>query len=868
MSATDPYRLPRTVVPRRYGLRLAPDLDAATFTGTVTIEVEVAEPTSEIVLNAIELTVDEAWVAVGDENHDATVTLDADTERATLSLASPLPTGPALVHLRFAGILNDKLRGFYRSTFTDADGVERVIATTQFEATDARRAFPCWDEPDRKAVFAVSLDVPDDLLAVSNAAEMTSEPIGDGRRRVTFADTMVMSTYLVAFVVGPLEATETVDVDGVPLRVVHPLGQGHLTAFALESGAFALRHYAAYFGCPYPADKLDLVAVPDFAFGAMENLGCVTFREALLLVDPERSTQPELQRVADVIHHEIAHMWFGDLVTMKWWNGIWLNEAFATFMEMRCTDAFRPEWDRWTDFGIARTAAFDTDTLSSTRPIEFDVVSPADAEGMFDVLTYEKGAAVVRMLEQYLGEDRFRDGIRLYMERHAHGNTETTDLWDAIEDATGEPVRRIMDTWIFQGGHPAVSVEQQGNGEAATLRLIQHRSRYLTATGDPADGDHARWAVPVLLRWGSDPTENGSSAASSTGLERILLDGPEAQIDLGAPAAWVVANSGGSGFFRVRYGDAELRALAGGAADLTPLERYGLVDDTWAALLGGATEVETVLSLVRSYASETDLSVWQRVLGVLGSLDRLVDDDTRPDLQAWVRALVAPALLRLGPTPADGEPARTATLRGALLTALGTIGADPDACRRADEIMAAVDAGKAISADLVDAAVKIRAVHGDAAIADDLRRRMGRADTPQERLRYLGALADLPGGAEMDAFLAAALTDAVRTQDGPYVIRRALTNRVQGGRAWTFVADRWDEVNARFPSNSISRLLEGIRSVTDDDLAAEIEAFLDTHPVPQGAKPIAQHRERMRTNVNLRQRVAADLRTMLTSPPA
>ncbi len=280
---------------------------------------------------------------------------------------SPPPSTPGTwaLHTEFTGILNDKLHGFYRSTFTDDDGVDQVIATTQFEATDARRAFPCWDEPDFKAVFGITLAVPAELTAVSNAAEVSRSPRDDGKHVVRFADTMSMSTYLVAFIVGPLDITDPVDVDGTPLRIVYPVGKGHLTGYALEVGAFCLRFFADYFGVPYPGDKVDLVAVPDFAFGAMENLGCITFREALVLVDPDEVTQPELQRVTDVIAHELAHMWFGDLVTMKWWNGIWLNEAFATFMEMLATDAFKPEWDRWSDFGLSRTAAFDTDSLDS-----------------------------------------------------------------------------------------------------------------------------------------------------------------------------------------------------------------------------------------------------------------------------------------------------------------------------------------------------------------------------------------------------------------------------------------------------------------------------------------------------------------------
>ena len=390
MPDVSAHRLPRTVIPSAYAIELEPDLDAASFTGMVRIEANVEHPTSEIVLNAAELTVHR--VRLSTDAHDLDdihIDHDSDAERLVLTAPQTLTEGPVVIEVAFDGVLNDKLRGFYRSTFVDDDGVTRTIATTQFESTNARRAFPCWDEPDLKATFEVALVVPADLLAISSGPEVARDDLGNGRVRVRFGPTMAMSTYLLAFVVGPLEATDPVDVDGVPLRIVHQPGKGHLTAFALEAGAFSLAHFTSYFAIPYPGEKLDLVALPDFAFGAMENLGCVTFRQALLLLDPAESTQPEQQRAADVIAHEVAHMWFGDLVTMKWWNGIWLKEAFATFCEMHATNAMRPDWLRWEDFGLARTAAFNVDSLESTRPIEFDVVSPADAEAMYDTLTYE-----------------------------------------------------------------------------------------------------------------------------------------------------------------------------------------------------------------------------------------------------------------------------------------------------------------------------------------------------------------------------------------------------------------------------------------------------------------------------------------------
>ncbi|MCB0966999.1 MAG: hypothetical protein KDB37_09215, partial [Ilumatobacter sp.] len=446
--SADPHRLPRHTRPSRYDVVLEPDLAAATFTGEVTIAVTTDEATDELVLNAIEL--DIASVTVDDAGAD--FALDESTERLVVRPEGGVAAGEHAVHIVFTGTINDQLRGFYRSTYRDADGNEHVIATTQMQSTDCRRAFPCWDEPDFKAVFAITLVVEPDLMAVSNGSEIERTE-RDGKLVLRFADTMVMSSYLVAFVVGPLEATDWHDADGIPVRVVHVPGKGHLTGFGLDVATFCLRWFQDYYGIPYPSDKVDLLALPDFAAGAMENLGCITFRENLLLVDPATSTQNERQLVADVVAHELAHMWFGDLVTMRWWNGIWLNEAFATFMEVAACDAYAPHWERWTSFGLERSVAFETDSLSSTRPVEFEVRSPSDAEGMFDVLTYQKGGALLRMLEQYLGEEEFRDGVRHYLTTHSYDNTETSDLWDAIEHTSGEPVRRMMDSWIWQPGY-------------------------------------------------------------------------------------------------------------------------------------------------------------------------------------------------------------------------------------------------------------------------------------------------------------------------------------------------------------------------------------------------------------------------------
>src|SRR5262249_28174026 len=358
---------------------------------------------------------------------------------------------------------------------------------------EARGGFRCWDEPAFKAVFGVTLVVPESLAAVSNCAIVQEEPLGDGRRAVHFADTIRMSTYLVAFVVGELEATDPVMVASTPIRVWSVPGKNHLGRFALEAGAFSRAFFERYYGLPYPGDKVDLLAIPDFAAGAMENLGAITFRENALLVNETAAAHAELERIADVVAHEVAHMWFGDLVTMAWWNGIWLNEAFATFMELLCVDAWKPEWRRWVTFGVSRAAAMAVDGLQHTRPIEFEVGATKDCEAMFALLTYEKGGSVLRMLEQHLGPELFRDGVRLYLDRHRFGNAETADLWKALGDAARQPIPEVMDGWIFHPGYPVVSVEPEGHG----LRLSQRRFTYLAPEGPDVDG---RWRIPIVLR--------------------------------------------------------------------------------------------------------------------------------------------------------------------------------------------------------------------------------------------------------------------------------------------------------------------------------------------------------------------------------
>jgi puromycin-sensitive aminopeptidase len=834
------YRLPRTVVPSRYDLTLEPDLDAGTFRGSVDVSLRVLEPVTEIVLNANELRLDGATLTTahgGRSVEVAKILTDDDAERATIELAEAAEPGDWTLRIVFAGELNPRLTGFYRSTYTDGDGRTQVVGTTHFEATDARRAFPCWDEPDLKAVFATTLVVKEGLTAVSNGPEVEREALGDGRMRIRFADTMKMSTYLAAWVVGPLELTEPADAGGVPVRIVHVPGKGALTGFAVDSSVHSLNWFADYYGIPYPEAKLDNIALPDFAQGAMENVGCVTYREQVLLIDPARSTQEEQLGVAETVAHELAHMWFGDLVTMRWWNGIWLNDAFATFMSMLAVDDFRPDWEIWNTFTRDRSNAFEVDALETTRPIEYEVRSPDDASGMFDTLTYVKGGAVLRMLEQWLGADRFRDGIRRYLGEHAYGNTETHDLWDALEEETGEPVRRTMDAWIFQPGYPAISVSLEGD------RVRFSQRRFLPSRDD----DDTMWPVPLTVRQVSGEQEQ---------VDRILIEGDGAEIGLLAPDAVVVANAGSASFVRVWYDD-ELRSrVVDRAMDvLSPIERYSLVDDAWAAVVAGQASAGSYVDLVQGFADEMDLRVWQSILGGLGWLDRFVDGEPRERLRAFVRELLRPALARLGWDASPDETDLTRALRGQLVQSLAILGADPETLAQCRELELEGQGDP----QLLQAAVEAVAAEGTEDDLDRYWERYRSATTPQEEERYLFATSRFPGDAEVERILGASMTDDIRTQDAPYLLARSTTNRGQGPKVWRFIAEHWDAMQDRFASSNIIGLVSGIRYLTDPESVADVDSFFREHDIPQNHLMLQQGLERMRVNAKLRERVTPEL---------
>jgi puromycin-sensitive aminopeptidase len=845
--ALDPYRLPRHVVPIRYDLRLEPDLTAARFAGQETITLRIHQPTSDIALNAIELDIVSAQIeGVTGLARQATITLDASRQRCYLTFTDLLAPGIWKLAIAFRGTLNDKLRGFYRSTYKDEHGVTHSLAATQFEATDARRAFPCWDEPDFKAVFATTLVVDPVLTAVSNSA-IAAETLAGGKKVVRFADTMKMSTYLVAFIVGRIEPTEPVMIGKTPLRLWAIPGKGHLARFGQEIAAASLTFFERYYGIPYPGDKLDLLAIPDFASGAMENLGAITYRETALLVDRQSATHGELERVADVVAHENAHMWFGDLVTMSWWNGLWLNEAFATFMEMLAVDSWKPEWKRWDSFGVSRAAAFSVDGLHSTRPIEYPVQAPKEAEAMFDVLTYEKGASVLRMLEQHLGPTVFRDGVRDYLHAHAYGNADTKDLWVSLGKIAKQPVPELMDGWIFQPGYPLITAELRDGEE---LVITQQRFTYLP---NPSPGT---WQIPLQMQ---------ITAGGKANTSRILLTEQNTIVPL--PHDWqsVLINEEGQGFYRVRYAPALLdRILNTGIDRLAATERFNLINDAWATTVAGFMPLTDYLDLTARFTAERDKNVWAVLLDSFSFLNRIITVEDRPALEAFVRGRIGPVIADLGWIPRSGESELTKQLRGELIGAQGKLGNEPAIQQRAAELYRTYrNDATAVDPNIVPSLVAILAHTGDATRYEEFDERFHAATTPQEERRYLFSLAVFQPKALLERTLARTINGEIRTQDAPFLVSAVLGNVYGRELAWAFVKSNWEKMDQLFPKQGLRRMCGGIVSLATPELERDVRDFFTTRKIDLGGKTLDQNLEQLRIAVTVRERDTHALHTYL-----
>src|SRR5580700_6937939 len=697
-------RLPEVAAPDAYKLTFTPDLEKATFEGDETISIRVLKPSAEVTLNAVDIDFHEVTITSGGSTQKAKVTPDKDKEMVVLAVEKPLAAGAATVHITYTGTLNSEMRGLYLGK----DDQGRKYAASQFEATDARRAFPSFDEPGYKATFDITAVADKGLVAISNQKIVSDTPGPGDKHTVHFATTVKLSSYLAALVVGNFEYIEG-GVDGIPIRVYSTPGKKEMGKFALETAEHVLSYYDKYFNIKYPYGKLDLVGLPDFSAGAMENAGCITFREVLLQFDEKGGSVDLKKTVASVIAHEMAHQWFGDLVTMKWWDDIWLNEGFATWMSSKPIQAWKPGWNFNLDDVSGTGGTLNQDSLANTRPIHQAAETPGQIMELFDGIAYGKAASVLRMLESYLGEQTFRAGINAYIQQHQYANATADDFWSAQAKTSKKPVDQIMPTFVKQAGAPIINVKSQCSGNSTTVTLDQRRYYYDREKFQAASDQI--WQVPLCLK-------------SSTGAQKCeLLTKKEQTFTLEGCSTWVLANAGATGYYRAGYQPDAVRALAGDAeSKLTPAERIALQSDIWASVRVGREPVGDYLAFAQGLGSDRNRAVMDDVLGRLDFIGRyLVTDSDRDSFRAWLRGYLAPMMKDVGWDPKPGESDEQRTLRGRLFNSLGYDARDPEVLAQARKLADKVlDDPSSVDRQLAGGALALAALNGDQALYDRL----------------------------------------------------------------------------------------------------------------------------------------------------
>jgi aminopeptidase N len=829
-------RLPEVAVPENYKLAFTPDLAKATFEGEETISIRVLKPTPEITLNAVDIDFHEVTIASGGSTQRAKVTAEKDKEMVVLAVEKPLAAGAATVHITYAGILNDEMRGLYLGK----DGEGRKYAASQFEATDARRAFPSFDEPDYKATFDISTVADQGQVAISNSKVSSDTPGPGDKHTVRFATTPKMSSYLAALVVGNFEYIEG-EADGIPIRVYSTPGKKEMGRFALETAEHVLSYYDKYFNIKYPYGKLDLVGIPDFSAGAMENTGCITFREVLLQIDEKDGSVDLKKTIASVIAHEMAHQWFGDLVTMKWWDDIWLNEGFATWMSSKPIQAWKPEWNFNLDDVSSTGGTLNQDSLANTRPIHQAAETPAQIQELFDGIAYGKAASVLRMLETYLGEETFRAGVNAYIQKHQYANATADDFWSAQAKTSKKPVDQIMPTFVKQAGVPIINVKLQCSGASTAVTLDQRRY-YFDRVKFQEPNDQL-WQVPLCMK-------------SSTGAQKCeLLTQRQATFMLPGCATWVLTNAGATGYYRDGYEPEAVRALAKDAeTKLSPAERITLQADIWASIRVGREPVGDYLAFAQGLENDRNRAVLQDVLGRLGYIGQyLLTDSDRDTFRAWLRGYLTPMLKDVGWEPKPGESDEQRTLRARLFNTLGYDARDPEVLAQARKIAdKALDDPASVDRQLAGGAINLAALDGDAAFYDRVMAALKNTKSQEDYYNYFYALAQFQDPKLQQRTLNFAISSDVRSQDALGLITSMMGNPEGEKPAWDFILTHWDAVQKAGGPFASGQVVASTGAFCDAHMRDQVVEFFAAHKIEAAERTYRQSIERINNCVDLR----------------
>ncbi len=850
-AAVHAQRLPGVAIPQHYTLQLTPNLQTATFTGEETIDLTLAQATDVIVLNAWQLKFDAVTAEVDGNSHGkpltAAVSLDNNLQQAAFHFPRQLPPGPLVLKIAYSGSLNGDLRGFYLSKTAT-----RNYAVTQFEPTDARRAFPSFDEPALKATFDVSLVVPRGDTAIGNTNIVSDTPgPGPGEHTIRFARTPKMSTYLVAFLVGDFKCLAGQS-DGVPIRACATPDKVQFAQFALSGAEFFLHYYDTYFGIKYPMPKLDMIAIPDFEAGAMENFGAITYRETAMLVDEKTASVDAKKIVAIDVAHEMAHQWFGDMVTMKWWDNIWLNEGFATWMSNKPLAAWKPEWDIPQDQASELNKTLDLDGGRVTRTIRARAETPAEINEMFDGITYGKAAAVLLMTENYLGDEAFRAGVHRYLQAHMYGNATAEDFWNTLQQSSGKPVDKIMESLVTQPGEPLLTFGPVRDG---SVEVTQKR---FFLNPKEAEAQQQSWTLPVCMKSSGDQSDCPILSAAAQHLQV-----PQAEVFYG--------NAGGKGYYRSRYDSADYQQLLRLVeSSLTPSERITFLGSQWAQTHAGIATVGDFLNLAAAVRDDTSPFVIDTVSAAVQSIDQQVASTPQEHKQiaAWVRENFAPALSRLGVPAAADAPGQN-LLRATLFELLGDIGADPQVILQARQISQQyLSQPASVDATLAARAIKVAAQHGDAAFFDQLQAVSQTAGDPQLRNDALQALARFRDPALVIRTLDYAMSAQVKNQDAVRLVRIEMSDRRTRDLAWQWVQQNWSRVQAQITTWGGGSLVESTGNFCSAERSSQVTEFFREHTVQAASHALDRARDNITDCVDLRAAQGPNLKLWLQTEAA
>jgi len=838
------YRLSSSVVPRQAKVSVTVDPEKSDkFKGTVTYRLEIKSSRQTIELHCDGLKVNRPRVRSKNGDIEGTLEQNLPNQRLLITFEKPLPAGSIELQMSFNGELRKDLRGLYL-----AKAGNKRFAFTQLEAADARRFFPCFDEPSMKIRLALEVTTAASHTVISNSSiEKTIKKKGN-RKTVRFKETPPLSTYLFALGVGDLRSSKTAYSGETEIKVWHVEGKEDLCDFALNVAKETLSLLELYFAIPYPYEKLDLVGVPDFEAGAMENAGAVFFRETLLLLDPNTSSMDEKKRVAEVICHELAHMWYGNLVTMSWWDDLWLNEAFATWMAFKIVDSWKPEWRMWHDFQHYRSAALVTDALRSSHPIYTKVRTPDEATENFDVITYEKGASVVRMLETYLSPSVFQEGVRTYISRHREGNTVASDLWQALSEASGFPVGPIVQKWITTKGFPLLSMSRKVRSEGTTLQFSQEPFAKKERKDKPLQEEV--WPIPWIGRFGKKK-QIKKLIKTKTATLKIPERNP----------SFIYGNANESGFFRVLHDTAELSKITKNFDRLPSLERQGLLDHQWAIVRAGHASIATYLDLVTTRGGETDPDVLATCAQPLGFIkDRLLlKNEETVEFAERISTCFAKPLRKTGLTRKLKNNLESLS-RASLFKLVAKIGENEHFVLKAGELCNRyIGEDYMLDPNLIDDVIDVAARHGSDELYESFWKRASSTKNPQIRRKMLLGLTSFRDQTLTEETLNSLLGDKIDTQDVAILLSRLLHNSQAREKTWAFIKDNWSELERRMPAMLITRPIDALPYLGSIRYKKDVQEFFKTTSVPSGRRALKQALERFDSDERLAQTSRAEI---------